>query len=155
MFHIPSECAKYGRTFVGPERAKTFQISDLLSMWEAARQNATGPLIRSWMYVLISCALLLRKAEAADLQLGDVEVPLDRVSGQMLLVGGLPKYLFIHIRRSKTDQDGQGKGFKLISSWIWIDLSCYIGQRLLLRRNVKNPKLCPVLTLMTWLSLLK
>jgi hypothetical protein len=82
----------------------------------ATRQNATGPMIRSWTYILISCALLLRKAEAADLRLGDVEVPLDKVSGQMLLVDGLPKYLFIHIRRSKTDQDGQGK---LVHYWLW------------------------------------
>lgn len=109
MFHSPTDCAKYGRTSDGPERAKIFQISDLLSMREATRQNATGPMVRSWTYILTSCALLLRKAEAADLRLGDVEVPLDKVSGQMLLVNGLPKYLFIHIRRSKTDQDGQGK----------------------------------------------
>ena len=110
MFHSPTDCAKYGRTSDGPERAKIFQISDLLSMRRATRQNATGPMVRvrSWTYVLISCALLLRKAEAADLRLSDVEVPSDKVSGEMLLVGGLPKYLFVHIRRSKTDQDGQG-----------------------------------------------
>ena len=37
-----------------------------------------------------------------------VEAPVDKVSGQPLIVNGLPRYLFIHIRRSKTDQDGQG-----------------------------------------------
>ena len=121
MFHSPTDCAKYGWTSDGPERAKIFQISDLLNMRRATRQNATGPMVRSWTYVLISCALLLRKAEAADLRLSDVEVPSDKVSGQMLLVGGLPKYLFIHIRRSKIDQDGQGK----LLCWLWtrFDLS--------------------------------
>ena len=110
MFHSRSDCAKYGRTLEGPDRAKIFQISDLLSMWRASREGSvSGPVIRAWTYVLMSCALLLRKAEAADLQLGDIEVPLDKVSGQTLIVGGLPKFLFIHIRHSKTDQNGQGK----------------------------------------------
>ena len=44
----------------------------------------------------------------ADLQLGDIEVPLNKLSGQMLFVDGLPKYVFIHIKHSKTDQSGQG-----------------------------------------------
>lgn len=108
MFHSPTDCTKYGRTLEGPDRAKIFQISHLLSMWRASRDNPSGPTVRAWTYVLMSCTLLLRKAEAADLQLGDIEVPLDKLSGQMLIVGGLPKYLFIHIKRSKTDQSGQG-----------------------------------------------
>ena len=63
------------------------------------------------------CALLLRKAEAADLQLGDTEVSLDKLSGQILIVGGLHKYLFIHIKRSKTDHSDQGREL-LISTTI-------------------------------------
>lgn len=108
MFHSPTDCQKYGRTIEGPDRARIFQISDLLNMWKASREGGNGPLVPAWTYMLVSCALLLRKAEAADLKLGDIEVPLDKVLGQMLVVGGLPKYLFVHIRHSKTDQDGQG-----------------------------------------------
>ena len=63
------------------------------------------------------CVLLLRKAEAADLQLGDTEVSLDKLSGQILIVGGLHKYLFIHIKRSKTDHSDQGREL-LISTTI-------------------------------------
>ena len=108
MFHDPAECAKYGRKSEGPDRAKIFEISDLIAMFQASRQNSSGSMIRAWTYVLISCALLLRKAEAAALLIGDIEVPVDKVSGQPLIVNGLPRYLFVHIRRSKTDQDGQG-----------------------------------------------
>jgi hypothetical protein len=109
MFHDPAECAKYGRRSEGPDRAKIFEISDLIAMFQASRQNSNGPIIRAWTYVLTSCALLLRKAEAAALLIGDIEIPVDKVSGQPLIVNGLPRYLFVHIRRSKTDQDGQGR----------------------------------------------
>ena len=62
-------------------------------MWRASREGSvSGPVIRAWTYVLMSSALLLRKAEAADLQLGDIEVPLDKVSGQTLIVGGYPNF---------------------------------------------------------------
>ena len=108
MFHDPAECANYGRKNEGLDRAKIFEISDLISMFQASRQNSTGPIIRAWTYILTSCALLLRKAEAASLLIGDIEVPVNKVSGQPLVVNGLPRYLFVHIRRSKTDQDGQG-----------------------------------------------
>lgn len=108
MFHSPHECQKYGR-MEGPERAKIFEISDLLSMQQATRNYSTGPLIRAWTYILLSCALLLRKAEAASLLIEDIEVPTNRESGEPMLMNGVPKYLHIHIRRSKTDQDGQGK----------------------------------------------
>ena len=108
MFRDPTECSKYGRKVEGPDRARIFQISDLIAMWQATRQYSTGPLIRAWTYILISCALLLRKAEAAALLLNDIEVPLDKVSGHPLVENGMPRYLYIHIRRSKTDQDGHG-----------------------------------------------
>ena len=32
MFHDPAECAKYGRKSGGPDRAKIFEISDLIAM---------------------------------------------------------------------------------------------------------------------------
>jgi len=33
-----------------------------------------------------------------------------------------------------------------------VDIFVNLGQRLLLRRNYKDPKLCPVIALMTWLA---
>ena len=90
MFHDPAECAKYGRKREGPDRAKIFEISDLIAMFHATRQYSSGPVIRAWTYILTSCALLL---------IGDIEVPVDKVSGQPLVVNGLPRYLFVHIRR--------------------------------------------------------
>ena len=43
MFHDPAECANYGRKNEGLDRAKIFEISDLISMFQASRQNSTGP----------------------------------------------------------------------------------------------------------------
>ena len=108
MFHDPAKCAKYGQRSKGPDQAKIFEISDLIAMFQASRQNSSGSMIRAWTYALISCALLLCKAKAAALLIGDIEVPVDNVLGQPLIVSGLPRYLFVHTRRSKTDQDGQG-----------------------------------------------
>ena len=100
----------------GPNRAKIFEITDLIAMFQASRQNSSGSMIKAWTYVLVSmCTLFLCKAEAAALLIGDIEVPVDKVSGQPLIVDGLPRYLFVHIRQSKTDQDGQG---------IWIFYTC-------------------------------
>lgn len=113
MFHSPQECQKYGRKVEGPERAKIFEISDLLAMHRASRSFSTGPITRAWTYILLSIALLLRKAEAAALMIGDIEVPLNRESGEPIVINGVPKYLYIHIRRSKTDQDGQGEVFRM------------------------------------------
>ena len=78
-------------------------------MHKTSRSHCDGPALRAWTYVLLSRSLFLRKAEAAALTIGDIDVPLDRVSGQPLPDNGLPKRLYIHIRRSKTDQDGHGK----------------------------------------------
>ncbi len=64
--------------------------------------------LRAWTYVLLSCALFLRKSEAADLKVRDIEVPIDRATGDSLLSEGLPRYIFVHIRRSKTDQAALG-----------------------------------------------
>ena len=78
MFHDPAECTKYGRKREGPDRAKIFQISDLIAMWQASRQYSTGPLIRAWTYILTSCAVLLHKGEAAALLIEDIEAPWTR-----------------------------------------------------------------------------
>jgi len=36
-----------------------------------------------------------------------------------------------------------------------VDIFVNLGQQLLLRRNYKDPKLCPVTALMTWLAVLR
>ena len=64
MFKDPRDCSKYGRTV---QRAKVFLA--------LRRETATGPNVRAWTYVLLSCSLFLRKAEASDLKIGDLEVP--------------------------------------------------------------------------------
>lgn len=169
MFRDPGDCAKYGRNVEGPDWAKIFQISDLLAMQKASRSHCHGPAVRAWTYVLLSCSLFLRNAEAAALTIGDIEVPLDRVSGQPLLDNGLPIYLYFHIRRSKTDQDGHGKfhhteqkllhACMVLSSWrcnIHCTLSLtMVGECLLLRWNVWNVKLCPLISLTTWLTVMR
>ena len=109
MYHDEQDCAEYGRNVEGPDRAKVFKISDLLALRRVSRQKMCPTVIRSWTYVILSCALFLRKSEAANLRLGDIEIPVDHVTGQPLMKDGLPKHLFIHIRQSKTDQDRTGK----------------------------------------------
>jgi hypothetical protein len=53
--------------------------------------------------------LFLRKAEAAYLKIQDIEIPVDKATGDPLMGdGGIPRYVFIHIRRSKTDQAAAG-----------------------------------------------
>ena len=104
----PVDCGKSGRNLEGPDRAKVFEISQLLEMYKATRMYPTGPMLRAWTYVLCSCCLFLRKSEAANLKIGDIEVPCDRSTGKQLIDNGIPKYLFINIRRSKTDQEAAG-----------------------------------------------
>lgn len=109
MFKDPTDCAEYGRSIQGPDRARVFQISDLLAVREVSRVNSTGPNVRAWTYVILSCALFLRKSEASNLKIGDIEVPLDRVTGEPVMSGNLPRHLFVHIARSKTDQAAKGE----------------------------------------------
>ena len=109
MMKNPIQCAKGGRKLYVPDRAKVFEISHLLAMQKASRLYPNGPISRAWTYVLLSCCLFLRKSEASELRIGDIEVPCDRASGRQLIENGLPKYLFVHIRRSKTDQEAAGK----------------------------------------------
>lgn len=108
MYHDEGDCTSHGRKVEGPDRAKVLQIYDLLALREVSRKKMSGPMIRGWTYILLSCALFLRKSEAANLKLGDIEIPVDRVTGKPLMKDGLPKHLFIHIRHSKTDQDRNG-----------------------------------------------
>lgn len=108
MYHDEIDCKRYGRKVEGTDRAKVLRISDLLALQAASRKNMCPTTVRSWTYVLLSCALFLRKSEAANLRLGDIEIPVDHVKGEPVLKDGIPKHLFIHIRHSKTDQDRTG-----------------------------------------------
>ena len=120
MYHDEGDCQNYGRKVEGPDRARVFKISELLALREASRQKMTGTMIRSWTYVLLSCALFLRKSEAANLRLGDIEIPVDAVSGEPLIKDGLPKHMYIHIRHSKTDQDRNGIHITCMHASIYI-----------------------------------
>lgn len=94
MYQDPEDCEKYGRSSSrGPDRAKIFEISTLMDMWTASRQNRDGPTLRSW-----TCSsLFLRKSEAANLRFEDIEMPLDKSTGEPLCKSGLPRYVFVHI----------------------------------------------------------
>ena len=48
-------------------------------------------------------------SEAAALRISDIDVPTDPATGKIeLQPEGLPRFLFVTIQRSKTDQEGQG-----------------------------------------------
>lgn len=128
MFHNPEDCAEYGRHIEGPARARVFEISELLTFQRASREHCDGPTIRGWTYIILSCALYLN---TCLLTLGD-------------------------LRQTKTAEVSH-KGTIIIHIRVYIMslLFIYIGQRLILRRNIKNPKLCPVIALMTWLLVLR
>ena len=108
MFHDPLELARYGRKMEGPVTARIFKICDLLALHDLTRRQPQAYILRGWTYILLSCALFLRKSEAANLMISDLSVPRDAVTGKLLLESGLPKVVVVHIRRSKTDQTGQG-----------------------------------------------
>lgn len=74
MMKNPEDCKKVDRSVDGPVRARIFEISQLLEMYKASRQYSTGPMLRAWTYILISCCLFLRKSEAVNLKIGDIEV---------------------------------------------------------------------------------
>ena len=74
MMRNPDDCRRGGRSTEHPVRAKIFEISQLLEMQKASRLYPIGPILRAWTYVLISCCLFLRKSEAANLKIGDIEV---------------------------------------------------------------------------------
>ena len=109
MYHDPTECQKYGRQFdPTPNRAPVFQIRHLLSLYNVCQVKHDAYTMRGWTYILLSCALFLRKSEAAALMINDIDVPSNHVTGKVLLEDGLPRFVYVMIRRSKTDQDGQG-----------------------------------------------
>ena len=57
----------------------------------------------------MSFALFLCKAKAAALKTEDLDVPTDPITEEISLDSGLPRFMFVTIRRSKTDQQGHGK----------------------------------------------
>ena len=160
MFHDPNECRKYGRKFdPTTKRAPVFRIAHLMSLYNVCQVKRDAYTMRGWTYILLSCALFLRKSEAAALLISDIDVPTNHVTGEILQEDGLPRFLYVLIRRSKTDQEGQGMFCNPSIAIVFIVMSfknlTILGQRLLLRRNIENYKLCPVLTLMTWLAILR
>ena len=54
---------------------------------------------------MLSCSLFLRKSEAAALIIRDIDVPTNHVTGEVILEDG---FLYILMKRSKTDEEGQG-----------------------------------------------
>lgn len=74
MMQSPEDCRKASRSTNGPIRAKIFEISNLLEMQKASRLYPSGPVLRAWTYILTSCCLFLRKSEAVNLKIGDIEV---------------------------------------------------------------------------------
>lgn len=91
-----------------PLRARIFQVRDLLALHDLSRKQPQPYVLQGWTYILISCALLLRKSEAANLMMSNISIPWDTVSGKVALGNGLPKFIHVHIRSSKTDQEGCG-----------------------------------------------
>ena len=105
MFHDPSECQKDSDT---TKRAPVFRITHLISLHNVCQVKRDPYTMRGWTYILLSCSLFLRKSEAAALMNSDIDVHTNQVTGEVMLEDGLPRFLYIRIRRSKTDQEGQG-----------------------------------------------
>lgn len=120
MFHDPSECQKYGRKYDTTNRAPVFRITHLLTLYNTCHIKHDTYTMRGWTYILLSCSLFLRKSEAAALMISDIDVPSDHVTGEVLLEDGLPRFLYVTIQRSKTDQEGQGVMFILCQLPIYI-----------------------------------
>jgi len=108
MFHNPDDCLKYGRPAEQPQQAKVFKIAHLLALYSACHVKKDAYTLRGWTYILLSCALFLRKSEAAALAIQHLDVPTDSVTGDILLEQGLPRFVYVTIQRSKTDQQGEG-----------------------------------------------
>ena len=85
-----------------------FRIAHFMSLYNVCQVKRDAYTMRGWTYILLSCALFLRKSEAAALLISDIDVPTNHVTGEILLENGLPRFLYVLIRRSKTDQEGQG-----------------------------------------------
>ena len=108
MFHQPMEYVKYHRTPDPPDQAACFTVAELLTLYENTRDHPTPINLRAWTYILLSVSLFLRKSEARDLQWSDVEMPCSQDSGDVLTDSGVPKYIYILIQKSKTDQTAEG-----------------------------------------------
>ena len=109
------------------------------------------------IHFAIMCTISAK--EAAALMIQDIDIPSNQITGEVLLEDSLPRFVYVNIRRSKTDQDGQGSNWDhqllFVQRTGIIIVLLLLGQRLLLRRNIGNYKLCPVLTLMSWLAVLR
>ena len=64
--------------------------------------------LRGWAYIFLFCALFLCKAEAAAPKTEDLDLPTDPITGEISLDSGLHRFMFVTIRRSKTDQQRHG-----------------------------------------------
>ena len=107
MFHDPNKCHKYGRKFDCSTKKARVQNYTPHVLGKIGQVKCNAYTMRGWTYVLLSCSLFLRKSEAAALMISDIDVPTNHVTGEVLLQDGLPRFLYVLIRRSKTDQ-GQG-----------------------------------------------
>ena len=100
------------------QRATVFRIAHLMSLYNVWQVKYDAYTMRGWTYVLLSCVLFLKKSEAAALLISAIDVPTNHVTGEILLEDGLPRFLYVLIRHSKTDQEGQ------VSFVIICDLPC-------------------------------
>ena len=110
IFHSPADCKQYGRAMKQEDRkAKVLRIPHLIALYNSCQLRKDAYALRGWTYIHLSCALFLRKGEAAALRISDIDVPTDPATGKIeLQPEGLPRFLFVTIQRSKTDQEGQG-----------------------------------------------
>ena len=89
------------------QRATVFRIAHRMSLYNVCQVKYDAYTMSGWTYILLSCALFLRKSEAAALLISDIDVPTNHVTGEILLEDGLPRFLYVLMRCSKTDQEGQ------------------------------------------------
>ena len=76
-------------------------------MREFVLHNANIKNVRAFTYNLVGIAACLRKSEAQALTLQDIEI-VPEAEAKETNEDGLPRAIFVHIKRSKTDQVGQG-----------------------------------------------
>ena len=117
--------------------------------------HATDENIRNWAYIIMSIGLFLRQDEAANLLLSSITPATNPNSGEPMTTEGLPHCLVVTIKRDKTNQDGPGMSYYNIMIESVNAVLFTVGRQLFLRRNIKNLHLCPVISLLIWLSILR
>jgi len=75
------------------------KIAHLLALYSACHVKKDAYTLRGWIYILLSCALFLRKSEAAALAIQHLDVPTDSVTGDILLEQGLSRFVYITIQK--------------------------------------------------------